>query len=134
MILLFMTIENDNSELQSAETADLLAELVAYLDSKLDDIKVATEVPDKRPDVLVILNRAGGELGRFTENQRFTVDAWHTSDIQAAWLIQTASDYLIDAPLELVNVVSVVTDSIYRSDVDDAHRWSATVEVFANRP
>ena len=129
-----MTIENDNSELQSAETADLLAELVAYLDSKLADIKVATEVPDKRPDVLVTLNRAGGELGRFTENQRFTIDAWHTSDIQAAWLIQTASDYLIDAPLELMNVVSVATDAIYRSDVDDAHRWSATVEVFANRP
>lgn len=129
-----MTIENDNSELQSAEPADLLAELVAYLDGKLDDIKVATEVPDKRPDVLVTLNRAGGELGRFTENQRFTVDAWHTSDIQAAWLIQTASDYLIDAPLELMNVVSVATDSIYRSDVDDTHRWSATVEVFANRP
>lgn len=107
------------------------AKLIAHLADVLD-VPVASEVPESRPARMVCLSRTGGGRTRFVETPRFTVDAWGTSDLDAADLLDVACDALVWAPDSIDELVRVGVSSSYRSDVDGAHRWSATIEVLAN--
>ena len=114
-------------------TDDVIELLIPYLKRKLKPVQVATEVPEDRPDVLVTVNRSGGPQDRLTQTQRVVVDAWERSDYAASALINKAVDAILWSKDEILLIVSAEIDSVYRSDVDGAHRWSATVDIFANR-
>ena len=112
---------------------DVVKLLIPYLAHELKGIPVKTEVPETRPEVLVTVNPSGGTKTLFVQQPRVVVDAWAQSDYEASKLIDRVTDALLRAYEHIHIIVRVEIDSIYRSDVDNSHRWSATVNILANR-
>ena len=77
--------------------------------------------------------RSGGSSTRFVDNPRYLVHAWAGSDIDAARLIQSASDVMLSLPDVIPNVAHATQDTMYRNDIDGAHRWSAAFVLVVNR-
>lgn len=112
---------------------DVVKLLIPYLAHELKGIPVKTEVPEKRPETLVTVNAAGGTKTLFVQQPRIVLDAWARSDYDAAKLINRVTDAMLEAPEHIHIVVQVTINSVYRSDIDDSHRWSASVDILANR-
>lgn len=112
---------------------DILAALIAYLGPYLD-VQVSSEVPADRPARMVAIGPTGGNLDRFTAQLMYTVDAYAESDLGASQLLNAALERIVWAHESIDAVCRVSVQTTYRSDTDDGiHRWTATVQIVANR-
>lgn len=111
---------------------DVTPDIVALLQSALG-VRVSTVRPPDPPEEFVMVYRTGGTSTRFVDEPRYLVHAWAGSDIDAAHLIQMASDVMIALPDDIPNVAHATQDTMYRNDIDGAHRWSAAFVLVVNR-
>lgn len=111
---------------------DVTPEIVTLLADELG-VRVSTARPPSPPEEFVMVYRSGGNSTRFVDNPRYLVHAWAGSDIDAAHLIQSASDVMLTLPDVIPNVAHATQDTMYRNDIDGAHRWSAAFVLVVNR-
>lgn len=111
---------------------DVTPQIVGLLQSALG-VRVATVRPPEPPEAFVMVYRSGGSSSRFVDEPRYLVHAWAGSDLAAAQLIHQASDVMLALPDDIPNVAHATQDTMYRNDLDGAHRWSAAFVLVVNR-
>lgn len=111
---------------------DVTPQIVGLLAESLG-VRVSTVRPPDAPAEFVMVYRSGGSSTRFVDEPRYLVHAWAGSDLDAARLIQQASDVMLWLPDHIPNVAHATQDTMYRNDLDGAHRWSAAFVLVVNR-
>ena len=110
---------------------DVLAELVSYLNSRID-VPVSTERPANKKRCVVV-RRTGGSGTRFLERPRILVHCWADTDMQAATLAMQVSNAMVEAADHVANISQCTENSRYQNNLDDQHRWSAAFDLVTNR-
>lgn len=111
----------------------LLEKVIDYFADALD-VRVASEVPEERPERVLVVTSAGGSFDRFTESPRISLDAWAESDAAAASMLADAQSAAAEMPDHIHEVVRVGGTGQYRVGLDGRHRIRGIdITVIANR-
>ena len=110
----------------------VLEEIVNYLKDKYD-VKVSTEVPSTRPKRLITVSRVGGGGNVYLSTPRIDIDAWGLSDVDAYCMLESITEDMLALPGNSSLISNVEKTTMYRSDIDGAHRWTASFEITRNR-
>nr|DAV94636.1 MAG TPA: tail completion protein [Caudoviricetes sp.] len=86
--------------------------LMGYLRVHLS-CEVVAQVPSKRPDSFVLVERTGGRYTRFADYPDFAVQAWGLSKAEASALAQTVAKLIDDWPAAVSAVAEASVESIY---------------------
>lgn len=106
------------------------AVLIAYLNAALDGgVECFGDVPAKRPDVFVTVERTGGPKDLIRDQGLYAVGCWHTSRARAAALADRVAGLLAIAPAHISRIGATGVQSIYNlPDPDSGQaRYQITV-------
>ena len=110
---------------------DVIAEIITYLKSNMN-VPVSSEVPATRPSRFVTVGRVGGSEVELLANPRIDIDAWGTSDLDAATLGETVKTLMWGLAHSSGLISNISRSTFYRSDVDGIHRYTGTYELVRN--
>nr|DAE78617.1 MAG TPA: tail completion protein [Caudoviricetes sp.] len=108
---------------------DPQAMLMGYLRVHLS-CEVVAQVPSKRPDSFVLVERTGGRYTRFADYPDFAVQAWGLSKAEASALAQTVAKLIDDWPAAVSAVAEASVESIY--DFTDPDSRSSRFQLTAH--
>ena len=87
------------------------AKLIEYLNDELD-VPVSTDVPKKRPESFVTIERTGGALTDVViDHADVAIQAWAPSRLEAAELMDRVDSAVLS--MDFLNFIEVSRDSLY---------------------
>lgn len=108
--------------------------LVVDVLSKALTVPVSTEIPQKREDRLVLVEREGGRMSDFIDRPRIGLLCWGTSDAEAQGIAIDAVHALADAALDHERLSSSKVETMSRDGWShgDGARYHVVLELTIN--
>lgn len=104
---------------------DIIKLTIAYLKTGLDEIPVSADVPRKRPEEFVTVERTGGGATNLIAHPTLAIQSWAKTN-QSAWELAERVDALMSAmPYKLADVMgcSCTTISHWPDPDSDLQRY-----------
>lgn len=109
--------------------------LVQFLNRQpeLTGIPVSTDVPAKRPERFVTVERVGGDESPFTDRPLLAIQCWDTSRVQASFLAQRVK-VLLERATRIPAVARVRIESTLNYPLDErSPRYQITAELTVHK-
>ena len=109
--------------------------LVQFLNRQpeLAGVPVSTDVPARRPERFVTVERTGGAETPFTDHPMLAIQCWDTSRVQASFLAQRVKT-LLERATRIPAVARIVIESTTNYPLDEhTPRYQITAELTVHK-